>query len=408
MIHTLIATVVAAGAGLGAPQTSGDIHAFIGSQHEHHAPAKAQKAHPTKVRVGKYEIELRVPEGGLFAQEEVDVEFRVTDTTKKDPVEVGFKGVGGIEATGVVTMPSMPGMPSAKPQIHREGVPGDYGIVLYFPHGGDYQIDLSLNIPGDGVKKASFTVSVGDERPSKMAKELPYRLDVVNWPKEAVAGKPIDLQLRVMDTKTGKIQTKFDIAHEQEFHLLIASKDLNWFIHEHPVMQPDGTWTISITFPAGGEYGVYGDVAPFGKGSNILMTGVKLSGPPPTWNTKLIPSTSATDGGLKGLFASVDGKIPVGRMTTLQVKLFDAKTGQAAGDTVPWLGAAGHLMIFHQDGKTVVHSHPAEDHDNEALVKKGIVRFNGRFPKPGLYKAYAQFDWRGGIKTLGFVVEVKS
>jgi hypothetical protein len=94
-------------------------------------------------------------------------------------------------------------------------------------------------------------------------------------------------------------------------------------------------------------------------------------------------------------------------MTTLMVKLTDEKTGQPAGDTVKWLGAAGHMMIFHQDGQTVVHSHPAETEENEAQVKQGMVHFTGRFPKPGLYKVYAQFDWRGSVRTLGFAIEVK-
>lgn len=91
----------------------------------------------------------------------------------------------------------------------------------------------------------------------------------------------------------------------------------------------------------------------------------------------------------------------------MQVKLYDAKSGKPAGDTVKWLGAAGHMMIFSKDGQTVVHSHPAESAANETLVKRGIIQFNARFPKPGMYKVYAQFDWRGSVRTLGFAIEVK-
>jgi hypothetical protein len=370
-------------------------------QHEH---AAAQAAN--KVRFGKYEAELRIPEGGLFAREETDVEFRVVDTTQKDPVEEGFKGVGAIEATAKVSMPAMAGMPSAEPKVHREGVPGDYGIELYFPHGGDYQIDLTLNIPNDGVHKIAFKVSAQDERAGSVNRSQPYRLDVIDWPKNAKAGQKQSLKLRVIDTKTGKAQTEFDIAHERDFHLLIASRDLNWFVHEHPVMKADGTWTIDMVFPAGGTYGVYGDVAPKGMGSRILVSKVTLTGPKPTWSTKLVPSVTATDRGLKAIFAPV-GDIRIGRTSTLQVKLFDQKTGMPASDTVPWLGAAGHMMIFHQDAQTVVHSHPSESEENSALVKQGIVRFSARFPKAGLYKIYAQFDWRGKVRTVGFVVKIK-
>jgi hypothetical protein len=359
----------------------------------------------TKVSFGKYQAELRVPEEGLFSGEETDVEFRVVDTTRPDPVESGFKGVGGIEATAVLTMPSMAGMPEARPRVHREGVPGDYGIELFAPHGGEYRIDLLLKFPGEGEHKIDFLVNVKDERAAIKNKPQPYSLKVVGLPQPAIAGQPTNLQLQVIDTKTGKPQTAFDEAHTKRFHLLIASKDLNWFIHEHPEMSTDGTWSIPITFPAGTDYWIYGDVAPAGKGSRVLSTAVSVKGDKPNWDTKLKLASQTTDGNLKAML-SLTEPASVGKKATLQVKLFDAETGSPAGDTVKWLGAAGHMMIFHQDGKTVVHSHPAEDAENAALVSKGIVRFTGRFPKPGRYKVYAQFDWRGSVRTLPFAIEV--
>ncbi|OWU65677.1 MAG: hypothetical protein CBB60_003450 [Armatimonadetes bacterium Cent15-Ar3] len=404
-------------AGCGAPFEKEPTKYLVPGIDKHvHAPAvlagsgesakTTQTSTKSKVSFGKYEAELRLPDEGLFAGEEVDIEFRVVDTTQKDAVEAGFKGVGAIEATAVMTMPSMQGMPEARPKVHREGVPGDYGVELYFPHGGDYQIDLALNIPGEGLKKIAFVVDVKDERPATTQKTQPYQLKVIDWPKTAKAGVVTNLKLRVVESKTGKVQTSFDEAHTKYFHLLIASKDLNWFIHEHPVMAKDGTWSVPITFPAGTDYWVYGDVAPTGKGSRVLISSVQVVGKKPNWDMALKLARQAFDGGLKGVLSTLE-PIEVGRKATIQVKLFDAKNGSPAGDTVKWLGAAGHMMIFHKDGKTVVHSHPAEDAENEALVKQGIVRFTGRFPKPGIYKIYAQFDWRGKVRTLPFAVEVK-
>ncbi len=378
--------------------------AIVTSQHGNHSAPDPGAI--TKVNFEKYEATLRLPEEGLYAGEELDLEFRVVDTTQKDPVETGFKGVGGISASAVMTMPSMPGMPEAKPKVHREGVPGDYGMEVYFPHGGDFRIALDLNIPDVGVKQIAFVVNVNDERPASATKVQPYRLQVFDWPKNAQAGKRTMLKMRVVDSKTGRAQTQFDLAHTKRFHLLIASKDLNWFIHEHPEMAPDGTWSIPLTFPAGTDYWVYGDVAPTGKGSRVLIAKVSVAGPKPKWDTRLARATVAVDRGLKGTLNSL-APIEVGRKATLQVKLADAKTGMPAGDTVPWLGAAGHMMIFHRDGQTVVHSHPNESAENAALVKKGIVRFTGRFPKAGTYKVYGQFLWRGSVRTLGFAIEVK-
>lgn len=407
MIQSLTAKIAVATFGLtglftclaasGWPATPANAHA--------HLTTPFQGASQRVLKIGKYQVELRIPDEGLFASEEVDVEFRVSDTTEKDPVEDGFRGVANVEATGLVTMPSMAGMPPAKPEIHREGVPGEYGVVLYFPHGGGYQLDLNLAPPNAKPFTVTFQVDVKDERPANLHKSQPFSLKVLSFPN--VAGKEAPLVLRVIDNKTGKTQSAFDEAHTKKFHLLIASKDLNWFVHEHPAMASDGTWSIPLTLPAGGEYGVYGDVAPSGKGSRILIANIKVTGIKPTWDTKLRLTNKASDGGLKGVLSSVDGPIPIGRMTTMRIKLFDVKTGKPAGDTVKWLGASGHLMIFHSDRQTVVHSHPQEDAKNEELVKRGVVQFNARFPKPGIYKAYGQFDWQGKVRTLGFTVEVK-
>lgn len=355
---------------------------------------------------GKYQAVLRVPEEGLYAGEEIDVEFRVVDTTQKDAVENGFKGVGGITATAKLTMPSMPGMPSASPKVHREGVPGDYGIELFFPHGGDYRIDLDLKIPNAGTYKISFLVDVKDERPSNSVKAKPYKLEVVDWPTTAEAGKPVELKLKVVESKSGDVVKTFDIAHEKYFHLLLTSKDLNWFLHEHPEMDENVVWTIPVTFPAAGSYWVHGDVAPKDKGSQLLTTKVSVTGKPQEWSSKHELSNTSVVGKMKGLLSTLK-PIEIGKKTTLQVKLFNTDNGMPIGDTVPWLGAAGHMMIFHTDGVTVVHSHPAEDEENNALVKKGIVRFTGRFPKEGFYKVYAQFDWDGEIRTLSFGIQVK-
>ncbi len=361
----------------------------------------------SQVQIDDYEVKLRMPDSGIYAGEPLDLEFRVTDTRQKDPVENGFKGVGGITATAKVTMPSMQGMPEMRPKVHREGVPGDYGLELFFPHGGIYQIDLSLKLPGVETPKAvTFRVAVKDERPAGSKVQAPYKLRVLPPTSPRVMGKSTELQMQVVNTKTGQVEKAFDEAHTQKFHLLIASQDLNWFRHEHPVMAPDGTWKYSLAFPAGTDYLVFGDVAPQGQGSRILASRVSVKGTKPTWNTRIALNSQSTDNGLKGLFSSAN-KVKSAQSAVLQVKLFDSKTGMAAGDTKPWLGAAGHMMIFHTDGKTVVHSHPQEDAESEELVRKGIVRFSARFPKPGTYKVYSQFSWRGSIRTLSFGLKVQ-
>ncbi len=364
------------------------------------APAFAQN--PT-AKSGKYVIELRVPEEGVFAGEEIDIEFRVMDSTKNDEI-LGMAGVPNVKAEAVLTMPSMEGMPEARPKIHTEGVPGDYGIEAFFPHGGEYKVDLSLTPPGESTFKVHFMVDIKDEKPNR-PKTKPYNLQVVDG-RGAKVGQPFNLKLRVNDVKTKATVKAFDMAHEKYFHLLIASKDFEWFLHEHPEMAPDGTWSINVDFPAGGEYFIYGDVAPVGKGSQILINSIKVDGPRPSWKVSWTPKATGADQGITGTVSPLEGTYPVGTKATIVIKLAD-KDGKPVGDTVPWLGAAGHLMIFSQDGQTVVHSHPADGEENAKLVKEGELRFTGRFPKAGRYRAFVQFQRGESIHTIPFTLDVK-
>ncbi|MER3495559.1 MAG: hypothetical protein C4320_01270, partial [Armatimonadota bacterium] len=158
----------------------------------------------TTARVGKYQIQLRVPEKGLFAGETVDVEFRLSDSTQNDPVE-GKKGVANAAPMVQVTMPSMPGMPVVKPRVHGEGVPGDYGIELSFPHGGDYKIGIRLTPPGDKAIYAAFILSVKDaEAQNGGVVQKRYTVELLGLPPAPKAGEPLRLRLAIKDTRTGQ------------------------------------------------------------------------------------------------------------------------------------------------------------------------------------------------------------
>lgn len=364
------------------------------------APATLQKT------VGKYAISLRLPPEGVFAGEQVDIEFRLTDTSKIDPVS-GATGVVRVQTRAIITMPEMAGMPAQSPKVHTEGVPGDYGLECFFPHGGQYQIALSLTPPGATKPiMASFLVDVQDAeaRSGKKPAPKPYFVEVKSLG-AAGARKPVELRFTIWDTKTKTVVKDFDIAHTKVFHLLMASSDLSWFAHEHPVPQPDGSFTISQVFPTGGTYRIYADVAPKGAGSQILGTTLKVSGAVPK-ATPLVPA--GTKNTVEGITANLKAvaPIPVGRSTVLTFKLTDDATGKPITDLEPYLGAFGHLMIIHQDGQTVVHSHPAEDEAGLAASKQGNVAFNARFPKPGIYKAWGQFQRGGKVITIPLVLSI--
>src|SRR5579863_8814141 len=134
-------------------------------------------------KAGKYAVDLRVPQDGLYAEDETDVEFHVSDLSQDDPVQ-GAPPIVNAKVTARVTMPAMASMPAQSPRIHAEGVPGDYGVVLLFPHGGEYRLDLTITPPADKPFTVSYNVPVGDVQTDRRRKPKPkpYSLEVASNP----------------------------------------------------------------------------------------------------------------------------------------------------------------------------------------------------------------------------------
>lgn len=127
------------------------------------------------LKQGKFEITLRPPTSGLVAGEEMQLEFRLTDTSKEDPL-LGASPVVRARIESVIDMPAMAGMPSIREVAHPEGVPGDYGLHPVFAHGGEFRLTLQISPPGEEPFQVQFPLQVEDARARKGKAESPYRL----------------------------------------------------------------------------------------------------------------------------------------------------------------------------------------------------------------------------------------
>lgn len=363
--------------------------------------AHAQKQSNPVQKAGKYAVELRVPSEGVYAGEEVDIEFRITDTSREDPV-LGAPGVIRAKIAGRIAMPSMPAMPNAVPKIHSEGVPGDYGLVTTFPHGGEYRISLNITAPGAAEPfTVHFPLEVKDEGlAGRKPAPKPFTLELKTEPARPVAGRPTRMFFVVRSRETGKPVTDFDIVHEQLFHLILVRDDLGAFFHEHPERQPDGTFTFTFTFPTGGSWRAFGDIAPKGAGSQVTSVRFTVDGPRGQ-RANLMPALRpvVTENGLTLAMRPMN---LVARKTLPVTFTLTDSSGRPVTDLQPWLGAMAHLILIERDAQTFVHSHPDETDPRNGL--NGALTFLARFPKPGIYKGWVQFQRNGAIQTLPFVV----
>lgn len=369
------------------------------------AVGAAQEQTLAAQKAGRFEVGLRVPPDGLYAGEEMQIEFRVVDTSQVDPV-LGPTPVIRARTRSEIHMPAMPGMAKLVETAHVEGVPGEYGVHPTFPHGGEYRMELTIEPPGGEPFRVGFPLQVADT-PSKKRKAAvrPWSVVVRPSPKSPRAGEPAELEISIRHKDNERDpHREFDIQHERKMHLLIVRSDLGLFAHEHPDQQPDGTFRLRYVFPRGGEYRLFADVAPRGAGSQVLLAKIRVGGDA---GEKFEiagarPNGETAAGSLSvRLQSPPPSEQPARKTIPLTFEVKDTASNAPATDLELYLGALGHLILIHADAETFVHSHP--DELDPANGKAGVLRFLARFPKEGMYRGWIQLQ-RGGTVHTGSVL----
>jgi hypothetical protein len=229
-----------------------------------------------------------------------------------------------------------------------------------------------------------------------------YTIEVKPVGDVIAVGKPTTFVFTIKDP-AGQPVKKVETVHEKPLHVLMVSKDLSWFAHEHPTLQPDGTFTFAYTFPQAGEFYLYNDFTPSGGasvGQQVVMVPVTVAGTAPAAKPLVIDADKAKT--IDGYTVSLDpaggaggGPVKAGGSTRLAYTI--AKDGKPVTTLQPYLGAMGHLVIISEDRTQFVHAHPHESGAGQEAGGKGAmggprVDFVAQFTVPGTYKVWAQFN----------------
>ena len=135
------------------------------------------------------------------------------------------------------------------------------------------RIALALGLLGAGVLCWGGCARRGAKMPAQVPSgvlDTTAVLEVAPTPAPLRAGVLTTWTLRLRDRKSGEVLTKFDIVHEKKLHLLITARDLSWFNHIHPELQPDGRWIIEFALPRPGTYRLYADYTRAGGQHEVL------------------------------------------------------------------------------------------------------------------------------------------
>jgi hypothetical protein len=231
----------------------------------------------------------------------------------------------------------------------------------------------------------------------KLVTDIPepveYHMDLSVSP-APMPGQRVRLTLEVFDPWKGNPVKNFSVVHEKLFHAFIVSRDLSFFVHDHP--EWNGTsFTYDITFPRAGMYRVLGDFYPEASTPQLIAQTVFVPGDeypiPP-----LTRDYSVKQGENLSVGVTTSPEEPVaGEPTQLRFTL-----GPADG-LQKYLGAWGHMLAASDDLIDMMHTHPFTTEAGEHMAFKLV------FPRARVYRVWVQFQRNGVINTAHFDIPVR-
>lgn len=225
-----------------------------------------------------------------------------------------------------------------------------------------------------------------------------YKMAFATQPAMLAMGKPVVLKFTPQLAGKEGQPVPLEVVHEKKLHLVMVSKDLRVFDHQHPEYQADGSYTLTYSFPEGGDFLLYADYKPTGAGQNIERINVSVDGP--ELPAKEI-TAEARVGKADGYEVTID---PAAAITTGGLQHFTARVTQGGkpvdGNAMEnYLGEKAHVVVIGAQNKDYLHVHP--------VIEDGVFDLHASFATPGFYKGWFQFQTGGKVHVAEFILDVK-
>ena len=248
--------------------------------------------------------------------------------------------------------------------------------------------------PDVRANQAGVCARCGMKLVSGVPDRVEYHMDLTTTPRSIQVNQPTRLEFAIHDPWKDRPVTNFQVVHEKLFHMFVVSQDLEFFLHDHPVFQPDGSFRYDIKFPKPGMYRVLGDFYPDGATPQLVAKTVLVPGAAVAVPT--LPRDYATKNAenMQVEFRTDPPQAIAGMKTQLHFHITPSDGFEK------YIGAWGHMLVASDDSIDMIHTHP--------FIADGgpDVQFNVTFPRTRTYRVWVQFQRKGVVNTAHFDVPV--
>ncbi len=224
-----------------------------------------------------------------------------------------------------------------------------------------------------------------------------FHLDLTVTPKQLKPRETANLEFVVHDPWKNNPVKKFQLVHEKLFHMFVISQDLEFFLHDHPTLGPDGiSFHYALKFPKSGMFRILGDFYPDAATPQLIAKTIFVPGTAPSHPALVRDYSPKTGQNMKVELRTIPEQPSAGMNTQLH---FEIKPGDGLEK---YLAAWGHLLAGSDDLIDMLHVHP--------FVADGgpHLQFNVVFPRAHAYRVWVQFQRNGVVNTVHFDIPVKN
>lgn len=258
--------------------------------------------------------------------------------------------------------------------------------------------DLVYQCPMDPdvrSNKEGFCSRCGMKLRAGIPEPIEFPVDLKLTPRAVRPGLKTQLEFSIRDPQNDRQIRRFEIVHEKLFHMFVISRDLQVFVHDHPVFGDDANFRYDYAFPKSGMYRILADFYPEGATPQLISKTVIVPGPAQPAPV-LTRDYSTKQTANMHVSLTTDPPQPIaGTKTMMFFKL------EPADGIEKYIGAWGHMLAASDDLVDMIHTHPfiADGGPN--------MQFNVYFPREHVYRVWVQFQRKGVVNTAQFDVPVK-